>query len=273
MPSSRYADTCTAGHACTSECIDYGDVYKGGFIRARLASVSSERGGLKAVERGKGTFWSEEWCSRGHHECPVCKGDVDKDKVIPLYGRGESSRSGKDKADTGAFDKTLTTPNRPASQRSESAPAFGNTGNAYAEGSGGYGFSLFAGSFLQRGANIGGVGEGHEGFAQDQLTPEMQQQVFLSREVPVEARWNCALCYRAFQEKVDIFVCIDLRESRLGTAGGRKKSQGTSRILGVSATICFAHTISGVTTAAWKCVFRPMLSVAEIHTVVLHHFV
>mmetsp|Transcript_19327 Transcript_19327/g.42282 ORF Transcript_19327/g.42282 Transcript_19327/m.42282 type:complete len:250 (-) Transcript_19327:245-994(-) len=121
------------------------------------------------------------WVSRGHHECPVCKGDVDKDKVIPLYGRGESSRTDKGtKADTGAFSKGPVTPNRPASQRSEPVHDFTSPGSAYVDGSG-YGFTLFTGNFLQRGPHVGVVGGGLESFAQDQLTPEMQQQVFLSR--------------------------------------------------------------------------------------------
>ena len=116
------------------------------------------------------------WVSRGHHECPVCKGDVDKDKVIPLYGRGESSRTDKS-VTTGAFSKNNSTPSRPAGQRSEATrDLHENDLDA-----GGYGFNLFTGNFLHSGSSVGRGGLMHESFAPEHLTPEMQQQVFLSR--------------------------------------------------------------------------------------------
>mmetsp|Transcript_1157 Transcript_1157/g.2055 ORF Transcript_1157/g.2055 Transcript_1157/m.2055 type:complete len:247 (+) Transcript_1157:184-924(+) len=124
------------------------------------------------------------WVSRGHQECPVCKGVVDKDNVIPLYGRGETSSRTDTSAATCAFSKAITTPtpNRPSSQRTslntERVQGSGGANND-GTGTGGYGFNLFAGNFLQRG-NVGGT-SGLESFAQEQLTPEMQQQVFLSR--------------------------------------------------------------------------------------------
>ncbi|EFN60151.1 hypothetical protein CHLNCDRAFT_33679 [Chlorella variabilis] len=101
--------------------------------------------------------------------CPVCKAGVEKDKVIPIYGRGgnEDPRS-KSKGDLEAV------PQRPAGQRP--APVVRNPMlqpnlNVNAQQSGlGIIPTLFG---LQNGNGNGGYAE--------PLTPEQQHQAFLSR--------------------------------------------------------------------------------------------
>ena len=104
--------------------------------------------------------------------CPVCKAGVDRDKVIPIYGRGgnEDPRSKtKDAAEA-------EVPSRPAGQRP--APVMrnpmlqANAANVGAGQQGGLGIipTLFG---LQ-----GPQGQG--GYAEP-LTPEQQHQAFLSR--------------------------------------------------------------------------------------------
>lgn len=101
--------------------------------------------------------------------CPVCKAGVEKDKVIPIYGRGgnEDPRS-KSKGDL------ETVPQRPAGQRP--APVVRNpllqpNMNVNAQQSGlGIIPTLFG---LQNGNGNGGYAE--------PLTPEQQHQAFLSR--------------------------------------------------------------------------------------------
>ncbi|KAI7837185.1 hypothetical protein COHA_008978 [Chlorella ohadii] len=101
--------------------------------------------------------------------CPVCKAGVEKDKVIPIYGRGgnEDPRS-KSKGELEAV------PQRPAGQRP--APIVRNpllqpNVNVNAQ-QGGFGIipTLFG---LQNSNGNGGYAE--------PLTPEQQHQAFLSR--------------------------------------------------------------------------------------------
>lgn len=67
-------------------------------------------------------------------ECPVCKAGIDRDKVIPLYGRGSTSKE----------DPRNKTPKRPQAQR----PAAENRGgNGFNFGDGGFQMSFGIGAF------------------------------------------------------------------------------------------------------------------------------
>lgn len=91
--------------------------------------------------------------------CPVCKAGVDRDKVIPVYGRGgnEDPRAKKIDADV--------VPSRPTGQRPVPVD---NRGMIAGPGQN----VVFP--------NIFGFTQGPVGF-QDQLTPEQHHQAFLSR--------------------------------------------------------------------------------------------
>ncbi|XP_053577979.1 E3 ubiquitin-protein ligase RNF5 [Bombina bombina] len=76
-------------------------------------------------------------------ECPVCKAGISRDKVIPIYGRGESNPQ----------DPRLKTPPRPQGQRTEpepehrtgggGIPGFTDTGFHMSFGIGAFPFGLF----------------------------------------------------------------------------------------------------------------------------------
>eukprot|EP00128_Syssomonas_multiformis_P001524 Colp12_sorted_trinity150504_noHs@14468 len=66
--------------------------------------------------------------------CPVCKAAIDRDKVVPIYGRGKSSRD----------DPRNKAPPRPQGQRTEPQPQRQN-GWAGAAGGGGPQFTFSAG--------------------------------------------------------------------------------------------------------------------------------
>lgn len=51
------------------------------------------------------------------HECPVCKALIQEEKLIPLYGRGNTQTDPRSKPVPG-----VEIPNRPAGQRPETAP-------------------------------------------------------------------------------------------------------------------------------------------------------
>jgi len=130
------------------------------------------------------------WISLSNHQCPVCKGAVDENKVIPLYGRREGARDAHTlpakEAAGGAVGRSESThalcntaqseaiPERPRSLRLDQPPV-----SPSGEGRG-VGFNLFAGNFPSLGVyassdHLSGVAE------HDELTIEQQQQVFLSR--------------------------------------------------------------------------------------------
>ncbi|PSS30800.1 E3 ubiquitin-protein like [Actinidia chinensis var. chinensis] len=56
-------------------------------------------------------------------ECPVCKALIQKEKLIPLYGRGKTPTDPRSKPVPG-----VEIPNRPAGQRPETANNFANVG-------------------------------------------------------------------------------------------------------------------------------------------------
>lgn len=68
-------------------------------------------------------------------ECPVCKAGIDRDKVIPLYGRGSASQE----------DPRSKIPKRPSAQRAE--PANRNGFNNFNFGDGGFQMSFGIGAF------------------------------------------------------------------------------------------------------------------------------
>lgn len=53
-----------------------------------------------------------QWLLHSHfHECPVCKGVVNEEKLIPIYGRGKTSCN----------PRSISIPRRPVGQRLEPA--------------------------------------------------------------------------------------------------------------------------------------------------------
>lgn len=67
--------------------------------------------------------------------CPVCKAAINKEKVIPLYGRGSKNQQ----------DPRDKVPPRPAGQRTEPEP--GNSFSSFAFGDGGFHMSFGIGAF------------------------------------------------------------------------------------------------------------------------------
>ncbi|KAK3251952.1 hypothetical protein CYMTET_38732 [Cymbomonas tetramitiformis] len=110
------------------------------------------------------------WTKQGCKQCPVCKGDIDNDQIIPLYGRGASDSE----------SKTKVFPNIPSRPRSRRAarPIQVSHSNRNGEVTGDA-LNILSEAFLGRntGRTSGSVGW----LYQEQLTPEQQHQVFLSR--------------------------------------------------------------------------------------------
>mmetsp|Transcript_36939 Transcript_36939/g.44688 ORF Transcript_36939/g.44688 Transcript_36939/m.44688 type:complete len:254 (-) Transcript_36939:787-1548(-) len=104
------------------------------------------------------------WMDQGCKQCPVCKGEIDNTNVIPIYGPGQGRRD-KRKRVLGKV------PTRPRAQRL-SVPAI------HRQGRGTY---YFTSAFL--GIQVRFLGGGFRGNATNNelLTPEEQQQTFLSR--------------------------------------------------------------------------------------------
>ena len=92
---------------------------------------------------------------RSVRTCPVCKAGVDRDKVIPVYGRGgnEDPRKRMDTADT---------PSRPLAQRPGPVVLAGSHGRNHV-------------AYMPNMNWFDGYGEGFG------MTPEQQHQAFLSR--------------------------------------------------------------------------------------------
>jgi E3 ubiquitin-protein ligase RNF5 len=128
-------------------------------------------------------------------ECPVCKAGVDEKNVIPLYGRGTSGQDPRTKPVPGP-----EIPRRPAGQRPESqrAPQMGPFGFMAGPSAQFGNFTLSAGFGLfpsllglQWQAYTGDPapagfapredGSGVAPIPRAALTPEQQQQAFLSR--------------------------------------------------------------------------------------------
>lgn len=114
------------------------------------------------------------WLQVQNHSrtCPVCKAGVDRDKVIPIYGRG-GNEDPRGKSKGGA--EVVDVPSRPAGQRP--APVLRNAmmaPNAANAAAGPQGLGIIQTLFgLQGPAGQGGYAE--------PLTPEQQHQAFLSR--------------------------------------------------------------------------------------------
>lgn len=96
--------------------------------------------------------------------CPVCKAGVDRDKVIPVYGRG-----GNEDPRAKTIENSQVVPSRPTGQRPQ--PVDNRR-------------------ILQQGNMLGGqnvlpslfgFSQQPQGFADQQLSPEQQHQAFLSR--------------------------------------------------------------------------------------------
>ncbi|KAF6166574.1 hypothetical protein GIB67_005436 [Kingdonia uniflora] len=79
-----------------------------------------------------------EWLHRHSRsqECPVCKALIQKDKLVPLYGRGKTTKDPRSNPMPG-----FNIPNRPAGQRPETAPSRGSNHFPH------HGFGSMAGSF------------------------------------------------------------------------------------------------------------------------------
>ncbi|XAR64104.1 Ubiquitin--protein ligase [Bertholletia excelsa] len=75
-------------------------------------------------------------------ECPVCKALVEEERLVPLYGRGKNSADPRSKSIPG-----INIPNRPAGQRTETAPPPDT--NHYAQH--GFGFTGGLGGFAPMG--------------------------------------------------------------------------------------------------------------------------
>lgn len=93
----------------------------------------------------------------GQGVCPVCKAAVSRDKVIPLYGRGQTSAQDP---------RNKQLPPRPSGQRTEPEPhlnsanfpgfGFGDGGFHMSFGIGAFPFGFFASSFNFGDAAAGG---------------------------------------------------------------------------------------------------------------------
>lgn len=108
--------------------------------------------------------------------CPVCKAGVEKDKVIPIYGRG-GNEDPRSKVKEGLEVPETPVPRRPAGQRPlpvvrnpAAGAAWGPQVNVNAQPGIGIIPTLFG---VQQGQGQGGMAE--------PLTPEQQHQAFLSR--------------------------------------------------------------------------------------------
>merc|ERR1719369_882428 len=104
--------------------------------------------------------------------CPVCKAGISKDKVIPLYGRGNSD----------AKDPREKVPPRPAGQRSE--PTTSNPFSGFGFGGGNpagfhmsFGIGAFPFGFFATNFNLGGNGGGAA--AQREDDHELLSKMFL----------------------------------------------------------------------------------------------
>ncbi|CAO1348678.1 unnamed protein product [Diamesa serratosioi] len=107
--------------------------------------------------------------------CPVCKASINKDKVIPLYGRNSEKQQ----------DPRSKVPPRPAGQRTEPEPqgngfqsfGFGDGGFHLSFGIGAFPFGFFASNF--------NFTEGRPGVARPQGqtpgTPQFEEDQFLSK--------------------------------------------------------------------------------------------
>ncbi|PAV65250.1 hypothetical protein WR25_06654 [Diploscapter pachys] len=97
--------------------------------------------------------------------CPVCKSAIDKDKVIPIYGRGGDNKDPREKI-----------PPRPQGQRSE-ASSGGFPGFQWGDGNGNVQFSLGIGIFpftmFSSLFTFGGERQGPDG--QPQVDPNSAQ--------------------------------------------------------------------------------------------------
>lgn len=110
------------------------------------------------------------WTQQGCKQCPVCKGDIDNDQIIPLYGRGAS----------GAEDKPKVFPNIPSRPRSRRAARPIQVSHSIRNGEvTGDAMNILSGAFLGR--NTRRTSGSVNWLYQEQLTPEQQHQVFLSR--------------------------------------------------------------------------------------------
>jgi len=121
--------------------------------------------------------------------CPVCKAGVERDKVIPIYGRGGSTVDPRAKSKGEEENMKQIVPHRPHGQRP--APIMLRSNNNSNNGNnGGGGMMTINGNNAQMNGQQGlGIiptlfglpnGAGQGGYAEP-LTPEQQHQAFLSR--------------------------------------------------------------------------------------------
>lgn len=100
--------------------------------------------------------------------CPVCKAAISKDKVIPLYGRGDTKQE----------DPRNNVPPRPAGQRTEPENNIGFSSFGFGDGSymsfgiGTFPFALLTSTFSFGETRPGGALRG---------TPQYDEEQFLSR--------------------------------------------------------------------------------------------
>lgn len=108
-----------------------------------------------------------QWMNGYRNTCPVCKSSINKEKVIPLYGRGGSKE-----------DPRKTVPPRPAGQRTEPEQPQGFQGFT---GDGGFhmsfGIGAFPFGFFTSTLNFGDF----RGNAPHENTREFEEDQFLSQ--------------------------------------------------------------------------------------------
>ena len=116
-----------------------------------------------------------EWMERqGKNTCPVCKGEVSRASVIPLYTRNQQSHA-KDRTDAEG-----EIPERPSSQREEAPPQASNFGGFQPFGN----FPGHAGPRFAIGAQFGLFSGGLSwgaGTPQGPLSPSEQRRLQFSR--------------------------------------------------------------------------------------------
>ncbi|XP_043578913.1 E3 ubiquitin-protein ligase RNF185-like [Bombus pyrosoma] len=100
--------------------------------------------------------------------CPVCKSAISKDKVIPLYGRGDTKQE----------DPRNNVPPRPAGQRTEPENNIGFSSFGFGEGSYmSFGIGTFPFAFFTSTFNFGET----RPTAAARGTPQYEEEQFLSK--------------------------------------------------------------------------------------------
>jgi hypothetical protein len=118
-----------------------------------------------------------------HAPCPVCKSDIDRSKIIPMYSRGANREQNKHSFDTGEIPRRPDAPASSSSSTSSSSSAHGATHGSFRGMQG----STYGNNYFQAGVGFGPffsfqLGNHHNGMGPARpLTPEEETQQRLSQ--------------------------------------------------------------------------------------------